>query len=91
MRRIVLSISGLVATITVFLAAAPTAFAMRVAPASGNDVSPAVAPATHHAALNSWELGLIVAAGVVLVVAAAIAICRAARRSRARMRLSAAR
>jgi hypothetical protein len=68
MRRIVLSLSSIVAVAVTFLTAAPSAFAMRITPTSGYGPSVTASSVAHHAGLASWEISLMVVAGVLLAV-----------------------
>jgi hypothetical protein len=81
MRRIILSLSSLLAVAAAIVSAAPAAFAMRVTPPGG--ASPVdVAPAVHHSAgLAPWQIALIVIASVV-ILAAALLCAHLARTSR---------
>jgi hypothetical protein len=80
MRRITTTVSLLVAAVSTFLMTAPAAFAERLAPPPGGS-TPVTAPiVTHHSGLYAWEIGLIVAAGVVLVAAVVALALRLVRR-----------
>jgi hypothetical protein len=81
MRRIIVSLSGLIAIAAALVSWAPSAFAMRVGPSMGG--SPVdVAPAVHHSAgLAPWQIALIAVAGVI-IGSAALLRARLARKSR---------
>ncbi len=81
MRRIVLSLSSIVAVAVAYLTAAPAAFAMRVAPPSGGDPSVTASSVAHHAGLASWEISLIVVGAVLLAVTLLTTAIRLSRRS----------
>jgi hypothetical protein len=79
-RRIVISVWSLVAVAVAFLCAAPAAFATTIAPAGGG--TPVKASGVgHHSGLTSWEVLLVVAAGVVLVAAVGAVVFWLSRRS----------
>lgn len=64
MRRLIVSLSTLVATVVTMATAAPAAFAMRVDPAGG---SSATVQSTH-SGLATWEIALITVAATMAVV-----------------------
>jgi hypothetical protein len=72
MRRILVSLSFLLAAIAGFVSTGPAAFAMRVAPpAGGSPVN--VVPVVHHSGgLAIWQVALIAIASVVLMAGAVL-------------------
>ncbi len=81
MRRIVISLSSMVAMAVALLTAAPAAFAMRLAPPSGGVVTVAASGVAHHGGLASWEISLIVVAGVFVAATLLATAVRSSRRS----------
>jgi hypothetical protein len=89
MRRIAISLSGLLALAVAFLTAAPAAFAMKVAPPAGGSRTFTASQVAHHAGLSFWAVSLIVLAGVVaLSVAIGAAVISSSRRSPATAAIS---
>jgi hypothetical protein len=71
MRRILISLLSLFAVVAVFLSTGSVAFAMPVAPLGGSSVN--VTPAVHHSSgLALWQVGLIIVAGVAVLIVAAL-------------------
>jgi hypothetical protein len=82
MRRIAVSLSGLIVVVVGVLASAPAAFAVRVGPRGSGGSSVAAAPVVHHSGLGVWPISLIVVAGVIVVVFALMTVlARGSRRS----------
>jgi hypothetical protein len=82
MRRIAVSLSGLLALAVAFLTAAPAAFAMKVAPPAGGSRPFAASQVAHHGGLSFWTVSLLVIAGLVaLSVAVGAAVIKSSRRS----------
>jgi hypothetical protein len=81
-RHIAVSLSGLLAAVFGIFAA-PSAFAMRIAPiGSGASSSVAVTPAVHHGGLGLWPVSLVVVAAVVVLVLGVVRVLgRESRRS----------
>ena len=68
MRRILVSLSTLVAAVVAMATSAPAAFAMRVTPTG--DASGTPARLAGHSGLATWEIVLIAAAAGLLIAAA---------------------
>lgn len=86
-RRIAISIFGVVTVTAMALSAAPSAFAMRVMPVSGGDPGPAVSSSPHHQGLSGWQISLLVAGAILLLVAlVASVVWVSGRLRRARLR-----
>jgi hypothetical protein len=86
MRRIVVSLSGLIAAAVAFLTAVPGAYAMRVRATAGGGGASSVTrlPLTHQSGLGLWPISLIVIGGVVvLTVALGSLLFRGSRRTMA--------
>jgi hypothetical protein len=81
MRRIVLSLSSILAMAVAYLTAAPAAFAMRLTPPSGGATSVTASNVAHHAGLAWWEISLIVVAAVLLAITVLATAIRSSRRS----------
>jgi hypothetical protein len=81
MRRIVVSLSSIVALAVAYLTAVPAAFAMTLTPPSGGDASLTASNVAHHAGLASWEISLIVTGAVLLTTTLLTTAIRAYRRS----------
>jgi hypothetical protein len=87
MRRIAISIFGVVSVMAMALNAAPSAFAMRVLPVSGGEPGPAVSSGPHRPGLSAWQISVFVVAGTLLLVALFTDVVWLSRRSRlARLR-----
>lgn len=80
MRRLATAVSVLLAAVSTCLLAAPAAFADRVAPPSGGTAPATALPIAHHSGLYPWEIGLIIAAGVVVLAVATAITVRVLRR-----------
>jgi hypothetical protein len=81
MRRIVVSLSSIVAVAVAYIIAVPAAFAMTLTPPSGGDISVTASNVAHHAGLASWEISLIVVGAVLLTATLLTTAIRAYRHS----------
>jgi membrane protein implicated in regulation of membrane protease activity len=74
MRRILISLSSLVAVTAAFLSTGTAAFAMRVSPPSQDGSAVRAASVVHHSAgLDPWQIALITVAGLIVLAAVAVA------------------
>ena len=71
MRRFLISVSTVVATVVAMAFSVPAAFAMRVAPPADGPNTPTPATVVGHSqgGLAGWELALVIVAAAVLVAA----------------------
>jgi hypothetical protein len=82
LRRIALSILGVVGLTAMALSTAPSAFAMRVLPVTGDDSGSVVASSPRHTGLSAWQISVFVVAGTLLLVALFASLVFLSRRSR---------
>ncbi len=80
MRRISTIVSVLFAVVSTFLFSAQAAFAELVAPPAGGDAQATAAPIAHHSGLYPWQIGVIIAAGVVVLAVVVAIVFRLTRR-----------
>ncbi len=82
MRRILISVSSLIAATAAFLTSSTAAFAMRVSPPDGGSRVNAASVVHHSTGLEPWQVALIGVAGLIMLGAAAMVapLVRAARR-----------
>jgi hypothetical protein len=80
-RRISTIVSVLFAAVSTFLFSAQAAFAQIVAPPAGAAGPATAAPITHHSGLYPWQIGVIIAAGVVVLAVVAAIVFRLTHRA----------
>jgi hypothetical protein len=81
MLRITTAISGFVALIAAFIAAAPASFATRLPLPSDGEVAPSAATRlTHHVGMTSLDIVLIVVVAVLVLAAIGAAVVQLRRR-----------
>jgi hypothetical protein len=81
MHRVPTVVSVLLAAVSTFLFSAQAAFAQLVAPPSGAASPTPAAPIAHHPGLYPWQIGMIIAAGVVLLAVVVAIVLRLTRRA----------
>jgi hypothetical protein len=81
MRRIAISIFGVVGLTALALSTAPSAFATRVLPVSGGDSGQVVISSPQHAGLSAGQISVLVVAGTLLLVALFACVVVRSRRS----------
>jgi hypothetical protein len=75
MRRVLISLSSLIAVTAAFLSTSTAAFAMRVSPPPQDGSAVNVTSVVHHSAgLDPWQVALISVVSLIVLVAATMAV-----------------